>query len=177
MAEPRTARMVCLNGFMGCGKSTVGKLLARRVGWIHVDLDQRIVETAKLSIPEIFSQHGEPEFRRIEHEQLKRTFGEAEQQGLSRLVSLGGGTIMQPPNYPLLKQPNVIMVWLRCPVEVLLSRIAHIQDRPLFRDEASFRKLYAERLPFYKTSHYKVDASVEPEQVAEQILNLRIFSR
>ena len=177
MTEPRTVRMVCLNGFMGSGKSTVGKLLARRVGWIHVDLDRRIVETAKLSIPEIFSNHGEPEFRRIEHEQLKRTFGEAEQQGLSRIVSLGGGTIMQPVNHPLLKQPNVVMIWLSCPVEVLLGRIAHIQDRPLFRDEDSFRKLYAERLPFYKTSHYKVDASVEPVNVAEQILNLRIFSR
>ncbi|MGD0304498.1 MAG: hypothetical protein ABSC71_06675, partial [Candidatus Acidiferrales bacterium] len=63
------------------------------------------------------------------------------------------------------------------PVEVLLGRIAHIQDRPLFRDEASFRKLYAERLPFYEAADFKVDSSVEPLRVVEQIVALGVFPK
>ena len=78
---------------------------------------------------------------------------------------------------PLLKQPGVKLVWLHCPVETLLERIAHIQDRPLFRDEDSFRKLYAERLPFYEAAHYQVESSVEPLQVVEQIIRLGVFPK
>jgi shikimate kinase len=169
--------MVCLTGFMGSGKSTVARVLARQVGWLHADLDQRIIEAAQQNIPEIFAKRGEPEFRRIEHEQLTRIFGEAAQHHKPRVVSLGGGTIVQPRNHPLLRQAGVSLVWLHCPVDILLGRIAHIQDRPLFRDEDSFRKLYAERLPFYEAAHYKVDSSVEPLQVVEQILKLGVFPK
>ena len=75
--EPRPRSLVCLIGFMGCGKSTVARLLGRQIGWQHVDLDKRIVEVAEQTIPEIFAKRGEPEFRKIEHEQLQRIFGEA----------------------------------------------------------------------------------------------------
>jgi shikimate kinase len=177
MHDVRSQALVCLSGFMGSGKSTVARLLARQIGWLHVDLDQRIIDVANQSIPEIFAKRGEPEFRRIEHEQLTRIVGEAGEQQKPRVVSLGGGTVVQPRNLPLLKRPGITLIWLHCPVEVLLGRIAHIQDRPLFRDEASFRKLYAERLPFYEAADFKVDSSVEPLRVVEQILALGIFPK
>jgi shikimate kinase len=177
MNENRAQAVVCLTGFMGSGKSTVARLLARQVGWQHVDLDHRIVEAAHQSIPEIFAKRGEAEFRKIEHEQLTRILGEATEQRKPRVVSLGGGTLIQPRNQPILKLPGICVIWLHCPVEVLLGRIAHIQDRPLFRDEASFRKLYAERLPFYEAADFKVDSSVEPLRVVEQILALGVFPK
>ena len=145
--RPRT--LVCLTGFMGSGKSTVARLVGRQIGWQHVDLDKRISEAADQNIPEIFAKRGEPEFRRLEHEQLTRILGEAAEQQKPRVVSLGGGTTAQPQNLALLRQSRRdARSGSNAPSRNLLKRFAHIQDRPLFRDEASFRKLYQERLPF-----------------------------
>ena len=98
ISEIRPRRLICLTGFMGSGKSTAARLLARQIGWPHVDLDKRITDATGLSIPEIFSRMGEPEFRRIEHEQLARVVGESVESQKPRIVSLGGGTISQPQN-------------------------------------------------------------------------------
>jgi shikimate kinase len=175
--DSRSRAVVCLTGFMGTGKSTVARLLARQIGWQHVDLDKRIVAAANQTIPEIFAKRGEAEFRQIEHEQFVRILGEAAEQQRPRLVSLGGGTMAQSQNLALLRQSGAVLIWLHCPVDELLKRIAHIQDRPLFRDEASFRKLYEERLPFYELAEYRVESNVEPLRVVEQILALGIFPK
>ena len=162
---------------MGTGKSTTGRLLARQVGWPHVDLDKRIEESTGLEIPEIFAQMGEPEFRRIEREQLVRLVGETSESQQPRIVSLGGGTTVQPPNLTLLRDNGAVLVWLQCPVEVLLPRCVRMTNRPLFRDEASFRELHRQRLPFYELSDYRVDSNTEPLRVVEQILALGIFPK
>jgi shikimate kinase len=175
--DPRSRAIVCLTGFMGTGKSTVARLLARQISCQHVDLDKRIVEAANQSIPEIFAKRGEAEFRNIEHEQLIRILGEATEQNRPWLVSLGGGTTAQTRNLALLRQAGAVLIWLHCPVEELLRRVAHIQDRPLFRDETSFRKLYEERLPFYELADYRVESNIEPLRVVEQILGLGIFPK
>ncbi len=168
-------RLVCLTGFMGSGKSTVARLLSSQLGWTGVDLDKRISEVTSLAIPEIFSRHGEPEFRRIESEQLARAVAEALETGKPRIVSLGGGTLAQPRNLALLRETGATLIWLECPVEELLLRCAKITDRPLFRDEASFRRLYEERLPGYQVADHRVDSNCEPRHVVEQILALGIF--
>jgi len=175
--ETRTHRLVCLTGFMGSGKSTIAKLLASALGWQNVDLDKRIAEASGLTIPEIFARLGEPEFRRMEHEQLVRLLAEFNETLKPRVVSLGGGTIAQPQNLALLRENGAILIWLRCPIEELLQRCAQITDRPLFRDEASFRRLYEERLPTYQLADYCVDNDVEPARVVERILALGIFPR
>ncbi len=172
--ETRIRKLVCLTGFMGSGKSTTARLLASQLGWSNVDLDKRIAEAAGLSIPEIFARKGEPEFRRIESEQLARIIAETQKP---RIVSLGGGTIAQPQNLALLREHGAVLIWLRCPVEDLLHRCAQITDRPLFRDEASFRRLYEERLPTYELADYRVESNVEPSRVVEQILALGIFPK
>jgi shikimate kinase len=175
--EIRPRRLVCLTGFMGSGKSTIGRLLAGQLGWPSADLDKRITESTGLTIPEIFARLGEPEFRRIEHEQLARIVGESIELQKPRIVSLGGGTTAQPQNVALLRESGASLIWLYCPIEELLRRCAQITDRPLFRDEASFRQLYLERLPGYEQAEYRVDSNTEPLRVVEQILTLTIFSK
>jgi shikimate kinase len=176
-AEIRIRKLVCLTGFMGSGKSTTARLLAGQLGWMNVDLDHRIAEASGLTIPQIFARAGEPEFRRIEHEQLARVVAESEESAKPRIVSLGGGTIAQPLNLTLLREHGAVLIWLRCPVEELLVRCAQITDRPLFRDEASFRRLYQERLPTYELANYCVDTVAEPARVVERILALGIFPK
>lgn len=173
--ESRSRKLVCLTGFMGCGKSTTARLLSSQLGWPHADLDRRITDITGMSIPEFFSRMGEPEFRRIEHEQLARVVAEAGGSRRPRIVSLGGGTVAQANNLALLREGGATLIWLRCPVEELLLRCAQITDRPLFRDEASFRRLYQERLPFYQLADFVVDSDVEPARVVERILALGIF--
>lgn len=177
ISEIRPRKLICLTGFMGSGKSTAAALVARQLGWQNIDLDKRITEATGLSIPEIFSRMGEPEFRRIEHEQLRRVVGEAQESQKPRIVSLGGGTISQAVNLTLLRESGAMMIWLQCPIEELLVRCATVTDRPLFRDEASFRMLYQQRLPAYEAADYRVDSSAEPARVVEQILALDIFQR
>lgn len=160
---------------MGCGKSTVARLLAKQIGWIHSDLDKRIVERTGLSIQEIFARHGEASFRNMEHEELKRILGEAREFSKQAIVSLGGGTIVRDKNIELLRQAGCPIIWLYCNVEELLRRCSHITNRPLFRDEASFRELYAQRLPFYERADYRVESSVEPLRVVQQIIDLKIL--
>jgi len=176
-AETRIRRLVCLTGFMGSGKSTAGRLLAGQLGWTHTDLDRRITEISGSTIPEIFARAGEPEFRRIEGEQLARIVAESEETSKPRVVSLGGGTITQAQNLALLREHGAILIWLHCPIEELLRRCAQITDRPLFRDEASFRRLYEERLPTYEVADYRVQSDADPWRVVEQILALGIFPK
>lgn len=175
--ELRPRRLLCLTGFMGTGKSTVARLLARQIGWQHVDLDKRIIEITGFTIPQIFERQGEPAFRKIESEELARVVGEAVEFNKPRIISLGGGTTAQPENLQLLRETGAVLVWLHCPVEELLSRCAHITNRPLFRDAASFRKLYEERLPSYELADYRVESNIEPLRVVEQILALEFFSK
>ncbi|HXZ13879.1 MAG TPA: shikimate kinase [Candidatus Sulfotelmatobacter sp.] len=175
--ENRPRRLVCLTGFMGTGKSTAARLLARQIGWQHVDLDKRIIEATGMTIPMIFARMGEPAFRKIEHEQLARIVGEAVEFQRPRIVSLGGGTTAQPENVALLREKGALLVWLHCPIEELLPRCARITNRPLFRDENSFRKLYEERLPSYELADFRVESNIEPLRVVEQILALGIFPK
>ncbi len=175
MSEIRARRLVCLTGFMGSGKSTTARLLASQLGCPNIDLDRRITEAAGLSIPEIFARKGEAEFRRLETTQLARIVAEASESQRPRIVSLGGGTIAQPQNLALLRENGATLIWLRCSIEELLRRCAQITDRPLFRDEPSFRRLYEERLPTYELADYHVDSRTEPARVVEQIIALGIF--
>jgi shikimate kinase len=174
-SENRMRRLVCLTGFMGSGKSTTARVLASQLGWLNTDLDRSITEATHLSIPEIFARMGEPEFRRVEHEQLARIVAETIATQKPRIVSLGGGTIMQPQNMALLREAGAALIFLHCPIEDLLHRCAHITDRPLFRDEASFRQLYEERLPTYEMADYRVESRGDVLRVVEQILTLGIF--
>jgi shikimate kinase len=173
-------RMVCLTGFMGSGKSTVGRLLAAQLAWHFVDLDSEIERHTGLPISQIFEQKGEPVFRDIEHDCLTRVLGWASERDARVVLALGGGTFAQPRNAALLHNvdaPGVAVIWLDCAIESLLQRCVLMGDRPLFRDEASFRRLYEERLPYYRLADYRIESGGESIRVVEQILALGIFGR
>jgi shikimate kinase len=172
--------MVCLTGFMGSGKSTVGRLLAAQLAWHFVDLDSEIERHTGLPISQIFEQRGEAVFRDIEHECLTRVLGWASERDARVVLALGGGTFAQPRNATLLHtvdSPGIVIIWLDCAMESLLQRCVLMGDRPLFRDEASFRRLYEERLPYYRQADYRIESGGESIRVVEQILALGIFGR
>jgi shikimate kinase len=155
---------------MGSGKTTIGTLLARQLAWRFVDLDDRIEESAGLTIPQIFERFGEPAFRQIEADQLRSALGRAYELKEGTILALGGGTYAQPGCPEFLRAAGVAVLWLDSPVELLLSRCMTMTGRPLFRDEASFRALYAQRLPSYQLADYRVDSSGEPALVVAEIL-------
>jgi shikimate kinase len=175
-------RVVCLTGFMGSGKSTVGRLLAAQLAWRFADLDDEIERESGLSISQIFAQKGEPAFREIEHQCIERALRSASARNTRLVLSLGGGTFAQPRNVALIRElgaaqrgPGAVVIWLDCATEELLQRCVLMGDRPLFRDEASFRKLYEERLPHYQQADYRVESGGETMRVVERILALGIF--
>jgi shikimate kinase len=177
-------RVVCLTGFMGSGKSTVGRMLAAQLAWHFADLDAEIERESALSISQIFAQKGESVFREIEHECLARILGSASERNTRLVLALGGGTFAQPRNAALIREfgamprsAGSVVLWLDCSAEELLQRCVLMGDRPLFRDEVSFRKLYEERLPYYRQADYRVESGGEPMRVVEQILALGIFGR
>jgi shikimate kinase len=168
--------MLCLAGFMGSGKTTIGTLLARQLAWRFVDLDDRIETAAGLRIPEIFERLGELAFRQIEADQLRATLGRVFELKESIVLALGGGTYAQTGAPEFLRAANVPVIWLDSPVEVLLARCMTMTGRPLFRDEDSFRALYAQRLPSYHQAEHRFDSSGDPARVVAEILSRGIVS-
>ena len=108
---------IYLVGFMGCGKTTVGRLLAQELGWTFVDIDDVIEETAGTTINEIFDRQGEVEFRRLEREAIVNRIRLIE-GGRPAVVALGGGAFAQPAVREL-TAVNGVSIWLNCPLDVL----------------------------------------------------------
>lgn len=164
------ASVICLAGFMGSGKSTVGTRLAQQLGWRFVDLDERIEETAGITIPQFFEKHGEPAFRQFEADQLRAALGRATEFKEATVLALGGGTYAQAGAPEFLRNAGVPVIWLDTPIELLLERCSTMTGRPLFRDEASFRALYAQRVTSYQLADFRVDGSGDAAAVVSEIL-------
>lgn len=155
---------------MGSGKTTAGRLLAAQTGRRFVDLDERIEQAAGISIREFFERFGESRFRTLEQETLMRVLGEISEAGGTAVVALGGGTYAQPQNQAFLHEAGARVIWLDCPIEELIRRCAAMTNRPLFRDEASLRELYGQRLPSYRSAEFRVESSGEPRDVVARIV-------
>ena len=168
-ASPRLG-VICLAGFMGAGKSTVGMRLAQQLGWRFVDLDERIEEAAGITIPQFFERHGEPAFRQFEANQLRAALGRAAEFQEPTVLALGGGTYAQMGAPEFLRNSGVPVIWLDTPIETLLARCSTMTGRPLFRDEASFRALYAQRVASYQLADFRVDGSGDAAVVVAEIL-------
>lgn len=160
--------MITLCGFMGSGKSTVGRLLADALGCPFLDLDDLIVKKAGKSIPEIFAEDGEPAFRQMEARLLRQT---VEKYGENTVVlSLGGGAVTTPASASLLHEKTVC-IYLRASLETLLRRLSgETAGRPLADNSVASR--LAEREPVYeKTAHVTVDTDgLTPEEVTDEII-------
>jgi shikimate kinase len=165
---------IYLTGFMGSGKTTVGRLLAERLGVPFIDLDVEVERRAGMSVRQIFEAQGEPAFRRLEHEALRETL-----EMPDAVVATGGGTMVFDGNLGLMKAGG-LSVWLNPPFATIVARIGALgkQDRPLFRDETQALALYRERLPAYRRADLTVDMAPGegPQEIAARIA-LRIGER
>lgn len=158
---------IFLTGFMGAGKTTVGRSLATRLELPFVDLDHEIEARAGATVREIFELHGEPEFRRLEHETLR---GLCQRPAL--VAATGGGTITFEVNRELMRRAGV-SVWLHPSFATIVGRIGAKgkESRPLFEDETQAWELYRRRLPAYETADLKIDVddAEGPHEVAARI--------
>ncbi|SRR5208282_409484 len=154
----REVRTVFLVGFMGAGKTTVGRALSRRLALPFEDLDDRIQRREGKSIEQIFRESGEAEFRKAEAAALRELLGELVSS--VRVVALGGGAFVQPGNATLIEKAQAHSIFLDAPVEELLRRCAgEAAVRPLRQSAEQFRELYEKRRRFYMKAALRIDTN------------------
>jgi shikimate kinase len=162
---------IVLIGFMGSGKSTVGRELQQRLGYPWIDMDHLIEQRERKSIAAIFADSGEEEFREMETRLLKEL---NDPNAPRRIISTGGGVIGREQNRILLRSLGFV-VWLHAPTSVILERTSKNRDRPLLHTDdplARIESLLAVRKPLYaETAHLKVDtAGLDCGELAAGIL-------
>ena len=174
---PRGPRLsaLFLVGFMGAGKTSVGQALARHLNWAFEDLDRRIEQREHRTVPEIFRDSGEVEFRRVEHAALQDVLEEL-RRGAFKVVALGGGAFVQENNAALLRESGIPTVFLDAPVEELWRRCCEQTgtaeaERPLLRSIDKFRELYDTRRKAYMRASSKVQTkSRTVNEIAAEIV-------
>jgi shikimate kinase len=150
-------------GFMGAGKSTVGRHLAHRLGWSFFDTDAEIEAAEKMTIADIFNTRGEPEFRRIETEIIRHHVRWVE-RGRPAVLALGGGAFSQSANRDLLEN-NGITVWLDCPFETIEHRVGQATHRPLARDPQAFAELFEARRDHYRLADVHIPIETDDPEI------------
>ncbi len=163
-----------LVGFMGSGKTEVGRLLADELGWSFADIDEDIEKAEGVSIAEIFDNRGEQAFREMEQEALRKRVREVE-CGKPMVLALGGGAFVDPANRKLLEERGVT-VWLDCPFPRITTRVASQTHRPLARDPEKFQQLFDDRRGVYSKAEHRIEADTDdPAAIVAEILKLPIF--
>jgi shikimate kinase len=158
---------IVLVGFMGAGKTTVGRALAKRLGWEFIDLDRAVEAHVGRSVRAIFAEQGEASFRA---EELRAA--QALAQRTRCVLAAGGGAWAQPATRAVLAE-GALTVWLRAELQTLLRRLPADGTRPLLADRARIPILLAERESSYRLADVSVDTtSASPHEVADELLKL-----
>lgn len=158
---------ISLVGMMGCGKTTIGKLLASYTGYSFVDIDELIVQNERMSIPQIFEQNGEDYFRTLESQLLEQLLNKDNQ-----VISTGGGIVKLDSNLNLLKEKSKVF-YLKACVDVLYERVKEDSNRPLLKTDnvkLKIESLLNERCSLYEKAHFIIEADKMPEYVVSQII-------
>jgi shikimate kinase len=156
---------IFLVGFMGAGKSTVGRGLALRLNWEFVDLDAVIEKQEGRTIREIFNEQGEEHFRALETWALQQC---ALYQ--CAVIALGGGAFVNRRNRKLVQDLGE-SIFLDCPFEVIFERCAGDQTRPLFQKQQQVHELYERRQPFYRMSDWRLNVDrLSADEIVEKVL-------
>jgi shikimate kinase len=163
MIEQHSRRIV-ITGFMGAGKTSTARALARRLDCMMLDLDEFITSRNGISVPEIIKRGGVRYFRQVETEALRASLKEAS----ARIISLGGGAWAFARNRALITSHQAFTVWLDASFDLCWQRISsNAELRPLARDFAAARKLYHDRLSSYALADLRV--RVSDNECAEQL--------
>ncbi|WP_297890063.1 shikimate kinase [Sulfurihydrogenibium sp.] len=157
---------IYLVGFMGSGKSTVGKILAEKTGRKFIDIDKLIEEKEGRKIKDIFEKEGESHFRQLEKKQLEELLNTE-----NYVISTGGGLGANPENMQKMKE-NGIVVWLDITLNTVLERCKNDEDRPLLKQPIEkIKQLFEERKKVYGLAPYRINVENKtPMQIVEEIL-------
>jgi shikimate kinase len=162
-------RRIVLTGFMGAGKTTVGRLIAERLGWQFLDLDAHLEARSGSSIAQLFETHGEAHFRRLESRALASALGHAH-----TVIALGGGTPEVLTNRLLLEQtPGTMTLFLDAPFPTLYDRcVLQAASRPVLADPIAAEARFAARVPLYRrlARHTISTAGITAAETAEDLL-------
>ncbi len=161
-------RRIILTGFMGSGKTTLGPLLAARLGWSFIDADDVIEAEAGATIAELFARHGEAAFRELERAAIARLA-----QSDAMVLALGGGAIEHPATRALLlAAPGTLLVHLDVELATTLKRCQGTElTRPILADQANLAARYQRRQPLYRMAHVSIPVdALTPEEAVEAIL-------
>jgi len=150
VVSSRATERFFLVGFMGTGKTTLGRRVAERMGLSFVDLDERIERESGMSVPEVFALEGEEGFRRRESQAL----ADLVQSPAPVVVATGGGAFTLEENRRLMKSAGVV-VWLDVPIGEILARIEG-ESRPLWKTPEEVRTLHQRRQGFYQEAHHRL---------------------
>lgn len=166
---PTHLRRIVLTGFMGAGKSTVGRILAARIGWTFLDLDAHLEQRTGATIPQLFERHGEAHFRRLESSALASALA-----GSRTVLALGGGAPEALTNRLLLEQtPATLTIFLDAPFPTLFDRCM-LQDiaRPVLEDPAAAQLRFTRRHPLYsRLARLTLDTTAQsPEDTVDALL-------
>lgn len=165
----RSTNNIFLIGFMGTGKTSVGRILAKSLEMSFVDLDVEIEKELGMTIPEIFSTHGEDFFRDAESEAL-RSVAQRERQA----IATGGGVVLREENWEVMGKKGVT-IYLKAPAEVLYKRVKNNTSRPLLQVENPLEKvqeLLSKRISLYEKADLIVDTEhISPQEAVREIRN------
>ncbi|MSP68105.1 MAG: shikimate kinase [Alphaproteobacteria bacterium] len=165
---PPGDRSIVLVGLMGAGKTSIGKRLAQRLGLVFVDADEEIERAAGCTISDIFAAHGEAAFRDGERRVIARLL-----DGPRHVLATGGGAFMHPETRAHIAE-RAVSIWLRANLDVLVSRCARLDNRPLLKGgemRATLARLMDERYPIYAEADITVDTREGPhEEVVNRVL-------
>jgi shikimate kinase len=170
-----SVRAVVLVGFMGAGKTSVGRVLAEKLGWGFEDLDRQIERRVAKTVAQVFADSGEEEFRRLEREGLQELLNESRRGRF--VIALGGGAFVQDSIPNLIESAGIPTVFLDAGVEQLLTRCEAESKqqgakRPLLENRENFRRLYEARRPLYlKATLRKETEGKTVEQIAVELIN------
>ncbi len=157
---------IFLCGFMGCGKTTVGQLTAKKMGCAFYDTDELIVENQGMSIPEIFEKKGEPYFRQVEADIVKSMCGK------SAVISCGGGAMINPDTAKYVKDAGEKIIFLDVDFDTCYERISCDTNRPIVvnNTKEQLKAIFDERYSAYlKNSTIHIDACGSPVEMAEEV--------
>lgn len=159
-------KAVFLIGFMGCGKTTVGRMLGERLCLPVIDTDEEIVRRANETIPAIFERYGEAYFRHLETECLQSIPTE------NTIITTGGGIVTRKQNINWMKEKGIV-IYLKCDLDCLFSRIQQDANRPLanMKPKGEIRTLFEKRKSQYEEAHICIDTTnLSPDQVVGEIV-------
>jgi len=154
---------------MGSGKTKVGKILNKKLGWPHYDTDRVVEEQSGSSVPDIINKHGEGYFRDMEKQAVREV-----SKWDHCVISTGGGVPLDPVNMKNLKEDS-ILIWLKVSPQVVVKRLGSLKSRPLIDPDHpvdSVRRLLEQRKPFYEVAEFRIDTDpLTSDEVAQKILD------